>query len=87
MTIKISDLEFRESLLNELSENKTSRICGGAGATDAALASMEESAASQMATSERMSQLQAETSAAQAKASLDAAVSRNAAQMAKSIKS
>jgi hypothetical protein len=30
MTMKISDLELKESVLTELSENDASKICGGA---------------------------------------------------------
>ncbi|MGL6342622.1 MAG: hypothetical protein ACRC80_26200 [Waterburya sp.] len=78
--MKIFDLEFKESLLNELSDNSTSKICGGAGAVgavDAATASMNASAADQVAMMEASSQIQSELSAAKAKADIESAVSRN----------
>jgi hypothetical protein len=61
-------------------------MSGASGTVDSTKAEIEQSTADQVEISEAMSQAQAELSAAQAKSSIDQAVSRNVAETAKNIK-
>jgi hypothetical protein len=61
-------------------------MSGASGTVDSTKAEIEQSTADQVEISEAMSQGQAEISAAQAKSSIDSAVSRNVAETAKNIK-
>jgi hypothetical protein len=86
MTIKIFDLEQDQSLLVELEEKDMNKVCGGAGAVDASIQEAKAIAEDQIRLQDSMTKIQAEAQAAQSKASIDAAVSRNVSEAAKSIR-
>jgi hypothetical protein len=86
MTIKVSDLESQKSLLTELSENDISKICGGAGASDASRASADENLATQKANADTVTNYQDQSTAINTKAQLEMKANQSLQQSVNQIK-